>query len=80
MAKKAEKVEKQVFSKYEKARVLGSRALQIAMGAPFLVKMSKKQLEEVNYSPLEIAKKELSEGVIPITIKRPLPQKHDLAA
>lgn len=64
------------FTKYEQARILGSRALQIAMGAPFLVKLSKKELESMHYSSLEIAKKELEAGLIPITIKRPLPMKH----
>lgn len=62
------------YTKYEKARMIGSRALQIAMGAPFLIKLSDKDLEVINYSPLEIAKKEFEAGVIPLTIKRPLPQ------
>lgn len=62
------------YTKYEKARLLGSRALQITMGAPFLIKMSKKDLEQANYDPLEIAKKEFEAGVIPITIVRPLPE------
>ena len=35
------------FTKYERARIIGSRALQISMGAPFLVKLTKKQLEEL---------------------------------
>lgn len=63
------------FTKYERARIIGSRALQIAMGAPFLVKLSKKDLEAMKYDPIEIAKKEYDEGVIPITIKKPLPPK-----
>ncbi len=63
------------FTKYEKARMLGSRALQIAMGAPFLVKLEEKDLKKIRYSPLEIAKLEFSEGVIPLTVRRPLPKK-----
>lgn len=63
------------FTKYEKARMLGSRALQIAMGAPFLVKLNKKELEAIKYNPIEIAKKEFEEGIIPITVERPLPEK-----
>ena len=63
------------LTKYEKARLLGSRALQIAMGAPFLVKMSKKDLEKIGYNPVEMAKLELVEDVIPMTIVRPLPKK-----
>jgi len=67
--------EKETFTKYEKARIIGSRALQIAMGAPFLVDLSKKDLEEIKFNPVEIAKKEFEEGVIPITVVRPLPHK-----
>jgi DNA-directed RNA polymerase subunit K/omega len=61
------------YTKYEKARMLGSRALQIAMGAPFLVKLSEADLEKVGYNPVEIAKIEFKEGVLPITVRRPLP-------
>ena len=32
-----------IYTKYEKARMIGSRALQISMGAPFLVKMTPKE-------------------------------------
>jgi DNA-directed RNA polymerase subunit K/omega len=64
---------KKKYTKYEKARILGSRALQIASGAPFLIKLSKKKLEEIGYDPLKIAKLEFEKGVIPITVKRPYP-------
>jgi DNA-directed RNA polymerase subunit K len=59
------------YTKYEKARMIGSRALQIAMGAPFLVKLSEKELEGLKYGPIEIAELEFDEGVLPITVKRP---------
>ena len=72
MAKKKERGEK--LTKYERARIVGSRALQISMGAPFLVKMSKKELEAVHYNPIEIAKRELDAGVIPLTVIRPMPK------
>ena len=62
------------FTKYEKARMIGSRALQIAMGAPFLVKLDDDKLSKMKYNPIEVAKKEFEEGAIPITIKRPLPK------
>lgn len=62
------------YTKYERARMLGSRALQIAMGAPFLVKIDEKRLKEIKYNPIEIAKLEFQEGVIPMTIRRPLPK------
>ena len=67
-------IQKARLTKYEKARMLGSRALQIAMGAPFLVKLTKKRLEELQYNPIEIAKREYEAGVLPITVKRPLPK------
>jgi DNA-directed RNA polymerase subunit K len=59
------------LTKYERARIIGTRALQISMGAPFLLKFSEKDIEDMRYNPIEIAKKELEKGVIPITIKRP---------
>ncbi len=65
------------YTKYEKARMIGSRALQIAMGAPFLVKLSKKDLANIGYNTIEIAKLEFEKGVLPITVKRPLPEKKD---
>ena len=61
------------YTKYEKARIIGARALQIAMGAPILLKLSNQDLEKINYSTVEIAKMEFDAGIIPITIKRPLP-------
>jgi DNA-directed RNA polymerase subunit K/omega len=67
--------EKLKFTKYEKARMLGSRALQIAMGAPFLVNLTEEDLKKVSYSPIELAKIEFERGVIPLTVKRPLPKK-----
>jgi DNA-directed RNA polymerase subunit K len=60
------------YTKYEKARMVGSRALQLSMGAPFLVKLSVKDLESMKYGPIEIAIREFDEGVLPITVKRPL--------
>ncbi len=59
------------FTKYEKARMVGSRALQISMGAPFLVKLSEDDLKKMRYDPIEIALKEFNEGIIPITVRRP---------
>jgi DNA-directed RNA polymerase subunit K len=67
----------QKFTRFERARIIGSRALQIASGAPFLIKLSKKELEDIKYDPIEIAKKEFDAGVIPMTVSRPLPGKAD---
>jgi DNA-directed RNA polymerase subunit K len=63
------------YTKYEIARMIGSRALQISMGAPFLVKMSEKDLEAIGYNPIEIAKREFEKGVLPITVRRPIPKR-----
>ncbi|MEM4239853.1 MAG: DNA-directed RNA polymerase subunit K [Candidatus Woesearchaeota archaeon] len=70
---KAEETQK--HTKYEIARMIGSRALQISMGAPFLVSLSEKELEKIGYNPIEIAKLELEKDVLPITVKRPMPAK-----
>lgn len=62
-------------TKYEKARIIGSRALQISMGAPFLVKLSTDDLKRIRYNPIEIAKLEFEAGVIPMEIKRMQPHQ-----
>ena len=59
------------LTKYEKARVLGARALQLAFGAPLLLKLTKEDFKRIKYNPIEIAKMEYEEGILPITIKRP---------
>ncbi len=66
---------KEKFTKYEIARILGARALQLAMDAPVLLKIDKEKLEEINYDVLKIAEFEFQEGVLPITVKRPFPKK-----
>lgn len=66
--------EKENFTKYEKARMIGARALQISMGAPFLVKIDEKRLKELKYNPIEIAKLEYEEGVIPLEVVRRVPE------
>lgn len=65
------------YTRYERARIIGSRALQISMGAPFLLKIPKKKLEEIEYNPVEIAKLEFEAGVIPITVRRVLPHERE---
>ena len=67
-------MEKDHYSKYEKARIIGSRALQIAMGAPYLVKLKEEDLQRIGFNPVEIAKLEFKEDIIPITVKRPMPK------
>ncbi|MBW2977186.1 DNA-directed RNA polymerase subunit K [Candidatus Woesearchaeota archaeon] len=58
------------YTKYEQARIIGSRALQISQGAPFMIKLSEKELEKIGYNPLEIAKMEFEKGLIPITVRK----------
>lgn len=62
------------YTVYEKARIIGARALQIAMGAPLLLSLEEEELDKLAYNPVAIAKKEFEEGVIPISIRRPLPK------
>jgi len=61
------------LTQYEKARIIGARSLQIAMGAPILIKKKKEDYERVMYNPIRIAKEELEKNVLPITIKKPMP-------
>lgn len=63
------------FTNFEKTRILGARALQIAMDAPLLKEISKEELLALKYDPLEIAEEEFNAEVLPITIKQPMPQK-----
>lgn len=55
------------MTKYERARILGTRALQISMNAPVLVDI------EGETDPLQIAMKELSTKKIPLVVRRYLP-------
>ena len=65
------------FSKYERARIIGARGLQISMDAPILVEMDEEALEGVNYDPLVIAEKELDSEVLPISVNRPMPARKE---
>jgi len=62
------------ITKFEKARIIGARALQISMGAPFLIKLSDEDLKKLKYNPVEIAKLEYEAGLIPMEVTRPLPK------
>ncbi len=62
---------KDKLTRFEVARLIGARSLQISLGAPVLV-----QAEQTN--PIEIAKAEFKERIIPITIKRKLPSSEEL--
>ena len=56
------------LTRFERARIVGARALQISMGAPVLLDLSTSV-----QSPIDIAETELQEGALPISIRRSLP-------
>ena len=56
------------ITRFEKARIVGARALQISMGAPILI-----DVEGGFTSPIDIALQELESGILPMTIRRTLP-------
>jgi len=58
------------LTRFEKARIVGARALQIALGAPILIELS-----ENLTNPIDIALEELGSGILPITIRRTLPDE-----
>lgn len=51
------------YTRFERARIIGARALQISQGAPALI-------ETDSDDPIDIARAELEEGVVPIGIRR----------
>ena len=53
----------ETYTRYERARIIGARALQISMGAPVLIRSER-------IDPLEIALEEFASGMILITVKR----------
>lgn len=57
------------LTRFERARIVGARALQVSLGAPILVQL----LVGVN-DPIDIAIEELKEGVLPMTVRRTLPE------
>ena len=56
------------LTRFEKARIMGARALQLSLGAPVFIEIPKNTV-----TSLEIAMEELKQRVIPIVIKRTLP-------
>ncbi len=64
------------LTRFERARIVGARALQISMGAPILV-----ELPDSVTDPIDIALEELKENLLPMTLRRVLPDrsKQDIA-
>jgi DNA-directed RNA polymerase subunit K len=60
------------LTRFEKAKIIGSRALQISMGAPVLIKVPDDIID-----PIDISIRELEAGVVPITVKRGLVKKKE---
>ena len=56
------------LTRFERARIVGARALQISMGAPVLL-----DVPETFRSPIDLAELDLQEGALPISIRRALP-------
>ena len=56
------------LTRFEKARIMGARALQLSFGAPSFIEIPKNAT-----TSLDIAMEELNKRVIPIIIKRTLP-------
>ena len=56
------------LTRFEKARIMGARALQLSLGAPPFI-----DIPASAATSLDISMKELEERVIPITIRRVLP-------
>ncbi len=63
-----DRVTTRFLTKYEKARIIGARALQISKNAPIMV-----EVEPGEWDPLKIAEKELIARKIPFIIRRYLP-------
>ena len=51
------------YNRYEKARILGARALQISYGAPVLIETDQSE-------PILIAAEEYDASVLPFTVRR----------
>ena len=53
------------YTRFERARILGARALQVSLGAPILIEIPPSLVD-----PVEIAEREFAAGRIPITVRR----------
>ena len=53
------------YTRFELARIIGARGLQISMGAPVLIDVPERMI-----NPIDIALREFDMGMLPITVKR----------
>ena len=58
------------LTRFERARIIGARALQVSLGAPILAEIADSMID-----PVDISLAELEEGVLPMTLRRALPDK-----
>ena len=56
------------LTRFERAKIIGSRSLQISLGAPAFIKIPK----DIN-DPIHVAIKELAAGSVPLSIRRAYP-------
>ncbi len=60
----------QKHTKYERARIIAARALQLELNAPFMIKIDDETLKKLNYDPVRIAELEYQKGAVPLKIRR----------
>ena len=68
MSESVRPVPEREYTRFERARILGARALQISLGAPILIDVPAELID-----PVEIAEREFAESAIPITVRRGAP-------
>jgi len=59
------------LTRYERARIISARTLQLSLGAPPFIDVSELKTTD----PVEIARAELERGLLPLTIARRIPGK-----
>ncbi|MHA1211657.1 MAG: DNA-directed RNA polymerase subunit K [Candidatus Heimdallarchaeota archaeon] len=57
-----------ILTRFERARIIGARGLQVSLGAPILIRIKKDLID-----PILIAQEELDKDALPLTIARLLP-------
>merc|ERR1739841_18433 len=67
--KNADKITAKFLTKYERARILGTRALQLSKNAPLMIDGNQET------DPYKLAEEELRQQKIPFIIRRYLPDK-----
>lgn len=55
----------EAYTRFERARILGARALQVSLGAPILIDTPPTLID-----PVQVAELEFAAGMIPITVRR----------